>query len=140
MRFLLHPIKTLCKRVKAQASTDLVVTCHLPTSILNRDCHTPTYPTSSFACPCTHTFLTCSKLHADSDSSRAPRSDLAGIAEDAEAPDSPSRRLRLPARRTRRALAEQYCERAAALRAIGEIRVRVHPFLLCASAVCSLIS
>lgn len=136
----LHSFQSLCKGFKAQASTDLVVTCHLPTCTLKRKCHTPTYKTISFACPCTCTFLTCSKLHAYSNSSGAANSDLPGIAEDAEAPERPSRRLRLRARRSRRALAEQYCERSAALRASGEIRVGLHPFLLCAMAVCSLLS
>lgn len=140
MRFHCIHSKLSARVFKAQASTDLVVTCHLPTCTLKRKCHTPTYKTISFACPCTCTFLTCSKPHADSNSSGAPNSDLPGIAEDAEAPERPSRRLRLRARRSRRALAEQYCERSAALRASGEIRVGLHPFLLCAMAVCSLIS
>ena len=55
---------------------------------------------------------------------RPPASELPGIAEDAEGRESSSGRVRIPARRYRRALAEHLCERAAALRGHGESGVR----------------
>ena len=67
------------------------------------------------------------------EATRPPASEvLPGIAEDADDHEAPSERVRIPARRYRRALAEHLCERAAALRSRGELGVRI----TCSSRPC----
>ncbi len=60
----------------------------------------------------------------DAEASRSPVTELPGTAEDDEDLEAPSNRVRIPARRYRRALAEHLCERSAALRSRGELGVR----------------
>ena len=64
-----------------------------------------------------------------------PSAGLANIVEGAEEAVQEGRggqsgRVRLPARRYRRALAEHLCDRAAAMRNAGDVRVRAMPCLL----------
>ena len=62
-------------------------------------------------------------MYCHAEAIRPPASELPGIAEDGNDGEAPSERVRIPARRYRRALAEHLCERAAALRSRGELGV-----------------
>ena len=63
-------------------------------------------------------------MYCHAEALRPPASELPGIAEDGDDREA-SERVRIPARRYRRALAEHLCERAAALRSRGELGVRI---------------